>query len=251
VGKVYIYGLAEPDTGAIRYVGKTIHPELRMKQHNWNAGGLRGRWLNELHGLDMEPDIKILEVCTEENWRDREIHWIRQLLGEGADLLNKKVDRFSAFAVTNNTNLSTPLTSEICFALKLECIMRDCDAADIVRAAIVAFLDGDIVDFANNDELRRWQDTYLETARWLKKNSPVKDDALEQTTFDFSQGDPAPAPKHGHKINLQIAKCIYEERQDTGTSYKKLGDKYGISESMACRICSGERWPKASLEEIA
>jgi len=61
----------------------------------------------------------------------------------------------------------------------------------------------------------------------------------------FGEGE-LPTPKKTYKLNLSRAKSIYMERQSKGTPYKRLGDKYGISESMAYRICVGDRWPEVA-----
>jgi hypothetical protein len=60
-------------------------------------------------------------------------------------------------------------------------------------------------------------------------------------------GGPIWSGKRGIKIDLQTAQQICRERVRHGTSYRVLGEKYGVSESMAYRICAGERWPQASV----
>jgi len=85
----FIYCLAEPRSGEIRYVGKADDPELRLARH------LRERypchkttWLQSLKAKTLKPLLVLLEECEEENWQERERHWISFLRESGADLVN-------------------------------------------------------------------------------------------------------------------------------------------------------------------
>lgn len=76
--KVTIYALTERD-GRVRYVGKTVNLKRRLSGHirdafrkslpvnNWVAKRL-------LQGLGF--DAKVLELCSLQNWQEREKHWI-------------------------------------------------------------------------------------------------------------------------------------------------------------------------------
>jgi len=80
---VAIYGLVCPTTDKVRYVGKSQNPELRFKQHLYIAQSKKYhqntyvyRWLRELHQQGLEPRLVTIEETDENNWAEREQHWI-------------------------------------------------------------------------------------------------------------------------------------------------------------------------------
>jgi len=89
-----IYGLADPKTKEIRYVGKSSSGEARARAHGaaWairNEGHLPvTRWILKLRRNGLEPEILILEVAqSPEELSELEKHWIRLKKTEGR-LLN-------------------------------------------------------------------------------------------------------------------------------------------------------------------
>lgn len=88
--KVYIYGLKDPRTGEIRYVGKSVHPRERYKQHvkGGESNLHKGRWIADLRRAGLKPEMIILEETTEAEWEARERHWIKQGLDSGWPLTN-------------------------------------------------------------------------------------------------------------------------------------------------------------------
>lgn len=79
--KNYIYGLIDPRTNEVRYVGKTFSIERRVKEHT-SEHSLKYRtrknnWLKELLRAGFSPEVTILEECGED-WEDRERYWITQ-----------------------------------------------------------------------------------------------------------------------------------------------------------------------------
>jgi len=94
VGKV-IYGLIDPQTNKIKYVGSTKNLKSRLKNHcNVNSlpeGSFSDRsvWLREIYGKGLFPTAVILETCEDGVWpEDREEFWVRELKRQGADLVN-------------------------------------------------------------------------------------------------------------------------------------------------------------------
>ncbi len=86
-----IYALAHPETGEIRYVGKTlVKPLDRMRGHLLDARTKRSstyaaRWLRT---LDRDPKLIALEVCAEEYASHVERYWIAEMRERGARLTN-------------------------------------------------------------------------------------------------------------------------------------------------------------------
>jgi len=91
IKEAYIYGLYDPRTNEIRYVGKTKNSiECRLREHLCDArnimhGNKRRRinkryaWIISLLIQGELPGIKLLEIVSLDNWKAREIHWIARL----------------------------------------------------------------------------------------------------------------------------------------------------------------------------
>ena len=74
---VFIYGLIDPFTNEVRYVGKSINPKRRYKEHlNKMTNTHKSAWIKSLLKIGKEPKIEIIEECSGDNWSDREKYWI-------------------------------------------------------------------------------------------------------------------------------------------------------------------------------
>lgn len=86
-----VYGLRDPRTGEVRYVGKSINGTERPRQHvrasslASSASTYKNSWLKQLVGSGLKPEIVILQECqTSEELLGAEKAWIvigRQALG--------------------------------------------------------------------------------------------------------------------------------------------------------------------------
>jgi DNA-binding XRE family transcriptional regulator len=85
-----IYGLKDPRTDEIKYVGKSMQGIKRAKSHLVHSHNpLVNEWINELKMDNYLPDVIILENVL--NWTellDKEKYWIGKLLDEDFDLFN-------------------------------------------------------------------------------------------------------------------------------------------------------------------
>lgn len=88
--KVTIYGLKDPSTGVIRYVGKTIHPKQRLIQHLYNkdVNQHKRNWIMSLRKRGLTPEFVILEEVDFENWEEKEKRWISFGNDQGWHLVN-------------------------------------------------------------------------------------------------------------------------------------------------------------------
>jgi hypothetical protein len=86
-----IYGLCDPATGEVRYVGKTTSSlRARLSRHlreTTRTNTRNGRWLASLQRRDAVPLIIELEVVYGEGWAERERSWIA-FYRSTVDLLN-------------------------------------------------------------------------------------------------------------------------------------------------------------------
>lgn len=92
--KYHIYGLSDPLTGVVRYVGKTERPHKRFMQHlhdGKNGTDAKSIWVRELYKQGRAPDFVILEVIDDrEQAKLSEREWILKLRPDG-NLTNRVV----------------------------------------------------------------------------------------------------------------------------------------------------------------
>ena len=88
---VFIYALKEPDTGEIRYIGKSIDPEERLKTHIRLArkeDSHKARWIRKLLESGFKPVLEIVDEVPDEFWQQWEAAYIDFFRGEGFLLVN-------------------------------------------------------------------------------------------------------------------------------------------------------------------
>lgn len=90
----YVYGLADPQTGRLHYVGKADDPAERFRSH-LSSGRHRktGRhpvheWLKALDAAGLTPRLRALACVSRLCVHDREIEAIREALDAGEPLTN-------------------------------------------------------------------------------------------------------------------------------------------------------------------
>lgn len=92
-GLVYIYALSDPETGEVRYIGKTVNPRKRLRCHCVPL--VRGRashkekWIGTLRKRGFRPVMTILEaVADPEQAAAAQVRLIRNYREQGAPLVN-------------------------------------------------------------------------------------------------------------------------------------------------------------------
>lgn len=87
-----VYGLLDPDTLEIRYVGQTVNLERRHKEHgarsNLKANNHKNKWILSLLSRGLFPACIALERIPECDSDSAEQRWIKELKGMGARLTN-------------------------------------------------------------------------------------------------------------------------------------------------------------------
>jgi hypothetical protein len=85
----YIYILRDPETNAIRYVGKADNLEKRLQRHlQKDVDSHRSRWVNSLKRRGLKPVIELVEEVPYDQWPERERYWIARFRAQGCDLTN-------------------------------------------------------------------------------------------------------------------------------------------------------------------
>jgi len=79
-----IYGLLDPKTDEIRYIGvTTCKLSTRLAGHVYdgkhNTGTHKRYWIKTLLDNKLRPKIQLLEITTKENWEEREKYYIKTL----------------------------------------------------------------------------------------------------------------------------------------------------------------------------
>ena len=90
--KHFIYTLSDPRTGVIRYVGCSIHPTIRARQHRYTNTPVRA-WIDELRAEGLAPLVNV--VSEHRNWfvgTKQESALIAKLWPTG-NLLNRPLGR--------------------------------------------------------------------------------------------------------------------------------------------------------------
>lgn len=90
-----IYILVDPKTNKVRYVGQTTKKlEQRLSSHINKARNTPNRtthkntWIKSLIKEDLKPIIKLIEIVSEDEWKEKEKYYIKKYKELGEDLLN-------------------------------------------------------------------------------------------------------------------------------------------------------------------
>ena len=90
--KVFIYTISEGNEN-IRYVGKTINPKQRFKNHIYKSkilkdNNLKNKWIAELLKKNNNPKFEIIDIIDHHEWKFWEDFYINLFRSWGFDLLN-------------------------------------------------------------------------------------------------------------------------------------------------------------------
>lgn len=87
----YIYGLIDPLSGNVRYIGKALDPKDRYRQHikiKENPKTHKEKWIFSLYKLGLTPELVIIETTIETKANEAEQFWIAEYRAEGFQLTN-------------------------------------------------------------------------------------------------------------------------------------------------------------------
>lgn len=91
---VIIYGLVDPITNTVRYVGKTINLRRRIRDHctrcNKNVTHLNS-WLLGLKNNGLKPEVFVVDEVDNDDWIFWEQHYISLFKSWGFKLLNMTI----------------------------------------------------------------------------------------------------------------------------------------------------------------
>lgn len=86
----YIYGLVDPLTNQLRYVGMTSNIKHRYAEHTCRTSRrtLRSNWIKSLKKKGVKPEMFIIEEVADDQWQEAERFWIAYFKYIGANLTN-------------------------------------------------------------------------------------------------------------------------------------------------------------------
>lgn len=93
-GEIAIYGLYCPDSGEIRYIGKSKDPRARFQQHINDCNRKKtpsACWIRSLVSRGMVPIMRTHRVVSLDEWERAEIEEIAKYRSSGARLLNVSI----------------------------------------------------------------------------------------------------------------------------------------------------------------
>lgn len=88
---VYIYGLIDPITNQIRYVGKSLNPKSRLRRHIADRNlydSYKDRWIRKLKENNIRPELIIIDEVLEKEWQFWESYYISYFKFIGCNLTN-------------------------------------------------------------------------------------------------------------------------------------------------------------------
>lgn len=88
----FIYGLVDPRTGELRYIGHSYDPAVRLQTHANKGSGENRKlrdWISELQAGRLRPNVRVMERVDEREFvLEREFRWIVKGMRDGLSLLN-------------------------------------------------------------------------------------------------------------------------------------------------------------------
>jgi len=85
----FIYGLVDPNTHSIRYIGKANDPHVRLYRHlKEKSHTHKSMWLRSLKERGLSPEMQIIEEVPVLGWQASERYWIKYYREQGCDLTN-------------------------------------------------------------------------------------------------------------------------------------------------------------------
>jgi hypothetical protein len=110
----FIYALTCPNTGEVRYIGKSDNPQKRYRIHvhnYFNKDSYKARWIRSLQRDNTKPGLMILEEVMVSEWIEAEKRWIAHYRSIGAKLTN--ITEGGQGGATNKGKKSKPIIKVI------------------------------------------------------------------------------------------------------------------------------------------
>lgn len=226
--KVWIYCLKDPRDNSVKYVGKSINPEKRLKEHIDKCNiehTKKGNWLKKLNKLNLKPILEILKETDETEYKTWEEYYIKYYKDLGVKLTNYD-DKGIGCCKIKSKSLMNKIKKKISKKvhqydlngnyIKTFNSFRDAERETGINHGNISKCCKGIYNHLNG---------YVYRKEKTKKINPVISKKAEKKKV-------AELDKDGNLI------CIYESIADAAK-------KTGVDSSNISRVCSG-KFPKAS-----
>lgn len=91
VKTTFLYTLSDPETGKIRYLGKSDNPFKRYRKHLTDKNpSHKVNWISQLRSKGLAPFMDLLDEVPETQWEFWEREYIRVFKAIGFDLVNQR-----------------------------------------------------------------------------------------------------------------------------------------------------------------
>lgn len=256
---VSIYGLVDPETGLLRYVGQAVEPEKRLRQHlaPWNLErrSWKNSWLKSLGQRSLEPKLEILQVVPAAEADNAERWWIAAWkpsgwLTNGTDggdgLRNPSAEvrgrigwrKFDAGAAKEIRERFA--AGETTVELADEFGVGRHTIGNVVRGKTWPNAGGPITEAIR----RRVPPQALEAAREATLGKQ-RSDEVRKKIGDANRGQVRPSMQGElhHQAKLTVSEVLrIRERAEQGESFVDLGHAYGVSRVTIRQIVLRETW---------
>jgi len=93
MSKVKIYGIVNPISKKVFYVGASVNPKARFEIHKngaeWGKVTFKYKQVKQIKAAGLVPELIILEVTNAENAKEREQHYIDKLMVNSGTVLRQ------------------------------------------------------------------------------------------------------------------------------------------------------------------
>ncbi len=221
-GMVYIYALVDSRDDRVRYIGRTVNPEKRLRKHinELEFDTHKNRWIKKLLSLNLKPYMIIIQCVEETIWREREKFWIGKCKELGFSLTNGSLggDGFGS-------GKDHPHCGERSHVSKLK---------EYEVFQIVDLYQNKIYSMGKIGNLYNVTEPVIRgiVHRRLWKHLKIK--SLKSTYINFRQ-----------KLSKWDAQCILDNKLLNRT---QLSKKYNISVTNVSQIINRKRWKHLKTE---
>jgi group I intron endonuclease len=75
---LFIYALIDPRDKSVKYIGVSKDVRRRYKEHLADFRYTKkAAWIRKMKRLGLVIKVKLIEICTNKNWKSRERYWIK------------------------------------------------------------------------------------------------------------------------------------------------------------------------------
>lgn len=140
----YIYTLAHPGTGEIRYIGKTNDLKGRLKSHIYDyRKSKKSGWIKSLKSQGLKPVIEVVETfISEGECLSYEEYWIQQFRSWGFRLLNMAEGGGQGYPAIGENNYNSKLLEKeviyICEQIMLGKQFKDINIPKLTKSTYSA-----------------------------------------------------------------------------------------------------------------